>query len=45
MSRSWFISNTIIIGITNNNSGYNTNNSDYIWLYDEVKDRTQLVGG
>ena len=26
----------IIIGITNNNSGYNTNNSDYIWLYDGI---------
>ena len=27
----------IIIGITNNNSGYNTNNSGYIWLYDGIR--------
>ena len=28
--------NIFIIGITNNNSGYNTNHSDYIWLYDGI---------
>ena len=34
-----------LVGGFNNNSGYNNNNSDYIWLYVGIITYTYLVGG
>ena len=46
-NHKWFINGEslgILIGISKyglyNNTGYNTNNSGYIWLYDGIYDHT-----